>query len=97
MGAVSIWSMHFIGNNSMTLIWHDKPYQLAYEAGYTFASLVVAIACMFLAFAFVGVSEEAKVSRIIPSGIFAGVSCLFYILFVLQCALLFFCLLLSWA
>lgn len=74
MGAVGIWSMHFIGNNSMTLLIHGMSYQLAYSAGYTFASLVVSIACMFLAFTFVGISEEAKVSRIIPSGIFAGVN-----------------------
>lgn len=74
MGAVSIWSMHFIGNNSMTLVLREGSYQLSYQAGYTFGSLVVAIACMFLAFAFVGVSEEVKVSRIIPSGILAGVS-----------------------
>ncbi|CEP08425.1 hypothetical protein [Parasitella parasitica] len=80
MGAVSIWSMHFIGNNSMTLIVQAESYQLSYKAGYTFASLVVAIACMFLAFAFVGVTEEAKVSRIIPSGIFAGLGivCMHY-------------------
>lgn len=74
MGAVSIWSMHFIGNNSMTLVLHDESYQLSYKAGYTFASLVVAIACMFLAFAFVGITEDAKLMRIIPSGIFAGVT-----------------------
>jgi NO-binding membrane sensor protein with MHYT domain len=73
MGAISIWSMHFIGNNSMTLTVQDNSYQLSYNAGYTFASLVVAIACMFLAFTFVGITEEAKVSRIIPSGIFTGV------------------------
>ncbi|KAL9540537.1 hypothetical protein MBANPS3_009628 [Mucor bainieri] len=80
MGAVSIWSMHFIGNNSMTLILHDESYQLSYKAGYTFASLVVAIACMFLAFAFVGITEDAKLMRIIPSGIFAGLGivCMHY-------------------
>lgn len=76
MGAVAIWSMHFIGNNSMTLIVRDNSYQLSYNAGYTFASLVVAIACMFLAFISVGITEEVKVSRIIPSGIFTGVSAL---------------------
>lgn len=74
MGAVAIWSMHFIGNNSMTLIVQGNSYQLDYHAGYTFGSLVVAIACMFLAFISVGITEEVKVSRIIPSGIFAGVS-----------------------
>ncbi|KAI8639264.1 hypothetical protein BD408DRAFT_421670 [Parasitella parasitica] len=80
MGAVCVWSMHFIGNNSMTLIVQDEPYQLSYKAGYTFASLIVAIACMFLAFAFVGITEEAKISRIIPSGVFVGLGivCMHY-------------------
>lgn len=73
MGAVSIWSMHFIGNNSLTLTVHDSTYQLSYSAGYTFASLVVVIACMFLAFIFVGITEDAKITRIAPSGILAGV------------------------
>lgn len=73
MGGVGIWSMHFIGNNSLTLMYHENVYHLSYSAGYTFASLVVAIACMFVAFAFVGVTEEAQVMRIIPSGIIAGV------------------------
>lgn len=73
MGAVSIWSMHFIGNNSLTLTVRESTYQLAYSAGYTFASLVVVIACMFLAFIFVGITEDAKITRIAPSGILAGV------------------------
>lgn len=74
-GGIAIWSMHFIGNNSLTLRDMDgNSYHLNYAAGYTFASLVVAIFCMFVAFAFVGVTEEAKIIRIIPSGTFAGVS-----------------------
>ncbi|KAI7905733.1 uncharacterized protein BX663DRAFT_549700 [Cokeromyces recurvatus] len=80
MGAVGVWSMHFIGNNSMTLIIKGETYQLAYRTGYTFGSLAVAVVCMFLAFTFVGVTEEAKISRIIPSGIFAGLGivCMHY-------------------
>ncbi|KAI8973485.1 hypothetical protein BDF20DRAFT_837427 [Mycotypha africana] len=73
MGGVGIWSMHFIGNNSLTLIIHNgQHFQLFYSAGFTFVSLAVAIVTMFLAFAFVGITEEAKLSRIIPSGIVAG-------------------------
>ncbi|KAF7729764.1 hypothetical protein EC973_003842 [Apophysomyces ossiformis] len=72
MGGIGIWSMHFIGNNSLTIKFGEDWYQLAYGAGYTFASLIVAISCMFIAFAFVGVTEEARVVRILPSGIIAG-------------------------
>jgi NO-binding membrane sensor protein with MHYT domain len=76
MGSVGIWSMHFIGNNSLTLLFPDRtePYQLAYSGGYTFASLVVSIACMFISFSFVGVSEHVQVYRIVLSGILSGVS-----------------------
>ncbi|KAI9251199.1 hypothetical protein BY458DRAFT_463715 [Sporodiniella umbellata] len=81
MGAVAIWSMHFIGNNSMTLWVNDESYQLFYKSGYTFASLVVSIACMFASFTFVGVTEQARLIRIIPSGIFTGlgVVCMHYV------------------
>ncbi|KAF7729319.1 hypothetical protein EC973_004575 [Apophysomyces ossiformis] len=73
MGGVGIWSMHFIGNNSLTLtLPQGGQYQLAYAAGYTFASLAVAIACMFIAFAFVGITEQVKLILLLPSGVFAG-------------------------
>ncbi|KAG0164466.1 hypothetical protein DFQ30_009892 [Apophysomyces sp. BC1015] len=73
MGGVGIWSMHFIGNNSLTLsLPQGGQYQLAYAAGFTFASLAVAILCMFIAFAFVGITEEVKLLLLLPSGIFAG-------------------------
>lgn len=75
MGGVGIWSMHFIGNNSLTItLDNGDRYQLSYSAGFTFASLVVAILTMFLAFTFVGITEEARVARIIPSGVIAGVN-----------------------
>lgn len=74
MGGVGIWSMHFIGNNSLTItLDNGDQYQLSYSAGFTFASLVVAIVTMFLAFTFVGITEEATAVRIIPSGVVAGV------------------------
>lgn len=74
MGGVGIWSMHFIGNNSLTITIEDgSKHQLSYGSGFTFASLTVAILAMFLAFAFVGITEEAKIVRIIPSGIISGV------------------------
>ncbi|KAI7892433.1 uncharacterized protein EV154DRAFT_505134 [Mucor mucedo] len=80
MGAVSVWAMHFIGNNSLMLQVRGDKYQLNYSAGYTFGSLIVAIACMFIAFAFVGITEEARFARILPSGIFAGLGivCMHY-------------------
>lgn len=76
MACVGIWAMHYIGSNSLTLSFDGDDqgsHQLSYSAGYTFASLAVAIACMFLAFTFVGITEEAQLVRTIPSGIFAGV------------------------
>lgn len=75
MGGVGIWSMHFIGNNSLTITLDTgDQYRLAYSTGFTFLSLGVAILTMFLAFAFVGITEEARIGRIVPSGVIAGVS-----------------------
>ncbi|CAO3702422.1 unnamed protein product [Rhizopus stolonifer] len=81
MGAVGVWCMHFIGNNSLTLTYDNASYQLDYKAGYTFASLVVSIACMFISFCFVGVTEKVYLYRIIPSGLFTGlgVVCMHYL------------------
>jgi NO-binding membrane sensor protein with MHYT domain len=74
MGGIGIWSMHFIGNNSLTITYDNgSQHQLSYGPGFTFFSLIVAILVMFLAFAFVGITEEARIGRIIPSGILAGV------------------------
>ncbi|RCI06902.1 hypothetical protein CU098_013793 [Rhizopus stolonifer] len=73
MGGVGIWSMHLIGNNSLTItLENNTHYQLLYSSGATFASLVVAILCMLLSFAFVGITEQAKIFRIVLSGIIAG-------------------------
>lgn len=74
MGCVGIWSMHFIGNNALKLHYNNVTYQLVYAPGFTFASLVVAIACMFLSFAFVCSTEEVLTTRIFLSGLIAGVS-----------------------
>ncbi|KAI7871995.1 hypothetical protein BDF14DRAFT_1755213 [Spinellus fusiger] len=74
MGGVCIWSMHFVGNNSLKLTLDDNNhFQLSYSVGYTCISLAVAVTCMFIAFISVGITEEAKVYRIIPSGIFVGI------------------------
>jgi Bacterial signalling protein N terminal repeat len=74
MGSVGIWSMHFIGNNALKLSYNDTTYQLVYAPGFTFISLVVAIICMFLSFAFVCSTEEVLMTRIVFSGVVAGVS-----------------------
>lgn len=74
MGGVGIWCMHFIGNNSLTItLANGEVRALYYSPGFTFLSLIVAIVTMFLAFAFVGITEEAKIVRIVPSGVIAGV------------------------
>lgn len=75
MGGVGIWCMHFIGNKCLTIILkNDEKHSLSYSPGFTFLSLFIAIITVFLAFVFVGITEEAKISRIVPSGIIAGVS-----------------------
>lgn len=74
MGSVGIWSMHFIGNNALKLHYNNETFQLVYTPGFTFASLVVAIACMFFAFGFVCSTDKVQTRRILLSGVIAGVS-----------------------
>ncbi|KAI8992433.1 hypothetical protein BDB01DRAFT_778437 [Pilobolus umbonatus] len=74
MGGLSIWTMHIIGNQSLTLVsYNDELYHLSYETGFTILSLFSAVITMFVAFVFVGITEEAQMVRIIPSGIIAGI------------------------
>ncbi|KAI9288237.1 hypothetical protein BC943DRAFT_357938 [Umbelopsis sp. AD052] len=72
MGSVGIWSMHFIGNNALKLSYNNTTYQLVYAPGFTFISLLVAIICMFLSFAFVCSTEQVLMTRIVFSGVIAG-------------------------
>ncbi|KAJ9123345.1 hypothetical protein QFC22_001544 [Naganishia vaughanmartiniae] len=63
-GSVSTFSMHFIGNNSLTLHYpHEvelnrKPFSLTYEAGWTVLSLVVSCAVTILAFFVMGLEGD---------------------------------------
>ncbi|RUS32142.1 hypothetical protein BC938DRAFT_476203 [Jimgerdemannia flammicorona] len=72
MGAGSVWSMHFIGNNSLTLGYEEGRFQLVYASGFTLLSLAVSIACMALAFYFVGAAEKVQIKRILLGGFTAG-------------------------
>jgi NO-binding membrane sensor protein with MHYT domain len=49
-----------------------------YTPGFTFTSLIVAIACMFLSFGFVCSTDEVQTIRILMSGVIAGVRVLYY-------------------
>ncbi|KAI8990289.1 hypothetical protein BDB01DRAFT_780773 [Pilobolus umbonatus] len=72
MGAVAVWAMHFIGNNSLMLLINGGTYMISYRSGFTFVSLLVSCVCMFLTFVSVGITEKAEIKRILPCGIFGG-------------------------
>lgn len=63
-GSVSTFSMHFIGNNSLTLHHpqeaelHKRPFSLTYEAGWTVLSLVVSCVVTILAFFVMGLEGD---------------------------------------
>lgn len=63
-GSVSTFSMHFIGNNSLTLHHpqevelNKRPFSLTYEAGWTVLSLVVSCVVTILAFFVMGLEGE---------------------------------------
>ncbi|KAJ9107335.1 hypothetical protein QFC21_000785 [Naganishia friedmannii] len=63
-GSVSTFSMHFVGNNSLTLHHprevelNKQPFSLTYEAGWTVLSLVVSCLVTILAFFVMGLEGE---------------------------------------
>ena len=72
MGAVAIFSMHYIGNQAVVLYQGQPDYQLAYNAGYTVLSLFLPVMVLLLAYALIGAGDQATLWRVIIGGTFGG-------------------------
>ncbi|KAL8662167.1 MAG: hypothetical protein Q9202_004923 [Teloschistes flavicans] len=72
MGAVAIWSMHFIGNRAITMYNGERELQIRYSAGCTAGSFFLPIGVVSVAFYLLGLSEKVHISRIIVVGITTG-------------------------
>ncbi|KAL8933102.1 MAG: hypothetical protein Q9216_006523 [Gyalolechia sp. 2 TL-2023] len=72
MGAVAIWSMHYIGNRAIIMARGERELQIQYNAAYTAASFFLPIGVLSVAFYFLGRYESVKIVQIIVAGVLTG-------------------------
>lgn len=72
MGAVAIWSMHFIGNRAIIMAQGERYLQIQYNAAYTAGSFFLPICVLSIAFYLLGISEKVSIARIIIVGLLTG-------------------------
>lgn len=74
MGAIAIWSMHFIGNRAIVLADGDLSMQIAYSSGATALSFFVPIFVLIPAFLAVGTNDVVSKVRVVIGGTLAGLA-----------------------
>lgn len=72
MGAVSIWSMHYIGNRAIIMAHGERNLQIQYNAAYTAGSFFLPICVVVIAFYLLGLSEMVKITRVVIVGLLTG-------------------------
>ncbi|KAL9123872.1 MAG: hypothetical protein Q9217_006740 [Psora testacea] len=72
MGAVAIWSMHFIGNRAIDMAGDQDRLQIQYSPGFTAGSFFLPICGVGIAFYFFSVSESISPLTTIVGGLFMG-------------------------
>ncbi|KAL3589612.1 hypothetical protein FPOAC2_11782 [Fusarium poae] len=72
MGGISIWSMHFIGNQALTLGQGEAEMQVDYSIGITVLSFCMPVIFLLAAFYAIGISNRIAWWRVITAGILCG-------------------------
>ncbi|CAG1994736.1 unnamed protein product [Fusarium graminearum] len=72
MGGISIWSMHFIGNQALTLGQGEAEMQVDYSVGITVLSFCMPVVFLLAAFYAIGISNGIAWWRVITAGILCG-------------------------
>ncbi|KAM0345445.1 hypothetical protein ACHAPU_006372 [Fusarium lateritium] len=72
MGGISIWSMHFIGNQALILAQGEPEMQVEYSAGITVLSFCMPVIFLLAAFYAIGISNRVAWWRVITAGILCG-------------------------
>ena len=72
MGAVAIWSMHFIGNRAIMMDKGQKDAQIQYSPGFTAGSFFVPTVVVGMAFYFFSISESVSILGMVVGGILTG-------------------------
>ncbi|KAL8958578.1 MAG: hypothetical protein Q9183_005810, partial [Haloplaca sp. 2 TL-2023] len=72
MGAVAIWSMHYVGNRAIQMLDGGRGLQIRYNAASTAGSFFLAIGVVSIAFYFLGLADDVHVSLILVVGVLTG-------------------------
>ncbi|KAL8737487.1 MAG: hypothetical protein Q9181_001617 [Wetmoreana brouardii] len=72
MGAVAIWSMHYIGNRAITMLNGERELQIRYSPAYTAGSFFLPICVVSIAFYLLGISGEVHFTLTVVVGILTG-------------------------
>jgi NO-binding membrane sensor protein with MHYT domain len=74
MGAVGIWSMHFIGNRAITMEEGQPEFQIGYSPAYTAGSFFLPILAVAGAFYIVDISQEMTIGWTTAGGMLCGLA-----------------------
>ncbi|KAF5018334.1 hypothetical protein F66182_9695 [Fusarium sp. NRRL 66182] len=72
MGGISIWCMHFIGNQALTLADGETEMQIAYSSGITALSFCMPVLVLLAAFYAIGISNRVDWWRVMTAGLLCG-------------------------
>lgn len=72
MGAVAIWSMHYVGNRAITMLNGERELQIRYSAACTAGSFFLPICVVCIAFYILSLSEKVHIIRILVVGFMTG-------------------------
>ncbi|KAF6223951.1 hypothetical protein HO133_010525 [Letharia lupina] len=72
MGAVAIWSMHFIGNRAIVMANGKPDNQIQYSPGFTAGSFFLPVCVVGIAFYFFSVSEKVSILGTMVGGLLVG-------------------------
>lgn len=74
MGAVSIWSMHYIGNRAISMAQGQANVQIQYSPGFTAGSFFLPIIVVGAAFYIFSTSDNVSIVWTVTAGIMTGVA-----------------------
>ncbi len=72
MGAVAIWSMHFIGNRAIIMAHGEPNLQIQYSPGFTAGSFLLPVCVVGIAFYLFSVSENVSILGTLVGGLLVG-------------------------
>ncbi len=72
MGAVAIWSMHYIGNRAVVMAQGEPHLQIQYSPGFTAGSFFLPVCVVAIAFYLFSVSENVSILGTMLGGLLVG-------------------------